>query len=254
MNTTRTTIGTQGGELTNGPLALHWTPSGVVDSSHIPVDELLQIEERHEATRAESAPLGLFGFALGTLLIAMMVSGLYPNTAMVAVIPSLLVFAGLGQFVAGLLAFDRGSTFGGTMFCTFGAGYATAGIYKWMQVAGVFTASADTRAIFGLGVFCFAYMALALTIAAMRSNTTYAATLAALVIGYALAAIPYLGGPAAIGHVGGWFMILSGLCAFYGGGAIVVNSNWRREVWPLNPRATRRSARPDRTNVNSSVP
>jgi succinate-acetate transporter protein len=233
MSTTRVTPEAQRGDVSNRRLFLHWTPSGLVDSTHIPVEEMLKIEERHEATRAESAPLGLFGFAIGTFLIAMVVSGFSPRTALIAVIPTLLLFAGIGQFIAGLLAFDRGSTFGGTMFCTFGAGYATAGMFAWMQQAGVITPSSDNRAIFGLGVLCFAYMALVLTIAAMRSNMTYAATLGALVIGYALASIPYFGGPAAIGHVGGWLMIVSSLIAFYGGGAVVVNSNWRREVWPL---------------------
>jgi uncharacterized protein len=236
MSTTRVAPETQRGDNGERRLFLHWTPSGLVDSTHIPVEEMLQIEERHEATRAESAPLGMFGFALGTFLIALVVSGLYPSPALVAVIPTLLLFAGIAQFIAGLLAFGRGSTFGGTTFCTFGAGYATAGLFTWMRQAGQVATNPDTQGIFGLGVLCFAYMALALTVAAMRSNMAYAATLGALVIGYVLAAIPYFGGPAAIGHLGGWLMIVSSLIAFYCGGAVVVNSNWRREVWPLgNP-------------------
>jgi uncharacterized protein len=212
---------------------LHWTPTGLVETAYVSTNEVRQIEEQREASVAEAAPLGLFGFAVGTFVASMVISNWYPATAMVAIIPAVLIFAGIAQFIAGLLSFNRGSTFGGTTFCSYGAGNVIIATFLWMQHAGMIPIAASDQAILGIGLFCFAYISFMLGIAALRANIAYALTLAALIPGYALSAVPMVGGEAFVGHVGGWFLAVSALLAFYAGGAVVVNSNWRREVLPL---------------------
>lgn len=212
---------------------LHWTPTGLVETAYVSTNEVRQLEERREASHAESAPLGLFGFAVGTLVASMVISGWYPTGAMVAIIPAVFVFAGIAQFIAGLLSFNRGSTFGGTTFCSYGAGNIIVATFIWMQHAGLIPVTAANEAMLGIGLFCFAYISLMLCFAALRANVAYALTIAALVPGYALAAVPMVGGSALVGHVGGWFLAAAAVLAFYAGGAVVVNSNWRREALPL---------------------
>lgn len=212
---------------------LHWTPTGLVETSYVSPNEVRQLEEQREASHAEAAPMGLFGFALGTFVASMVISGWYPTSAMVAIIPAVLIFAGFGQFIAGLLSFNRGSTFGGTTFCSYGAGNIIIAAFLWMQHAGLIPATSNDQALLGVGLFCFAYISLMLGIAALRANLAYAITIAALVPGYSLAAVPMVGGNALVGHVGGWFLAAAAVFAFYAGGAVVVNSNWRRELLPL---------------------
>ncbi len=127
--------------------ALHWTPTGLVETSYVSQTEVRQLEEQREASHAEAAPLGLFGFALGTFVASMVISDWYPASAMVAIIPAVLIFAGFGQFIAGLLSFNRGSTFGGTTFCSYGAGNIIIAAFLWMQHAGLIPVCANDQAI-----------------------------------------------------------------------------------------------------------
>ncbi len=54
--------------------------------------------------------------------------------------------------------------------------------------------------------------------------------------GYGLSAVPDAGGPEVVGHIGGWFLIVSAGLAFYGGAALVLNSTFERSVFPMLPR------------------
>jgi succinate-acetate transporter protein len=46
-----------------------------------------------------------------------------------------------------------------------------------------------------------------------------------------------VGGSALVGHIGGWFLIVSAGFAFYAGGAISINSSFKRTLLPLFSRA-----------------
>lgn len=209
-----------------------WTTAGLVHTDR-PVAEIHRVEAEQEARIGDPAPMALFGFAIGTLLVAMVISGAWPTAALIAVVPALLWFAGVGQFIGGLFALARGSTFGATAFCSFGMGNIIAGTFVWMQTAGLIPAAPAYMNMLGLVLMCLGYVAVMLTIASLRTNATYTWTVAALVPGYVLAAVPDLGGAAWIGHIGGWFLMLAAVLAFYAGGAVVVNSQWQREVLPL---------------------
>lgn len=217
---------------TDAHLTALWTNAGMVETDR-PLPDLHGIEAQHQATIGDPAPMALFGFATGTFLLSMIMIGFWPSWSMIAVVPALLWFAGVGQFIGGLFALSRGSTFGATAFCSFGMGNIIAGTFVWMQHAGIMPTTSDAGTMLGIGLFCFAYIALMLTIAAARSNTAYLLTVAALVPGYALAAVQYVGGPRVVGQIGGWFLCAAAILAFYAAGAVVINSQWCREVLPL---------------------
>ena len=198
-----------------------------------PMPNLQGLEAEHQAIIGDPAPMALFGFATGTFLIAMTLTGAWPMASAIAVVPALLWFAGVGQFIGGLVSLVRGSTFGATAFCSFGMGNIIVATFLWMQHAGMLPATGNATALLGIGLFCLAYIALMLTVAAMRANLAYGATIAALVPGYALVAVTDVGGPAVVGHIGGWFLVLAALLAFYAAGAVVVNSQWCRELLPV---------------------
>ena len=210
-----------------------WTKAGPIETISSDNGELRRIEEQHQVQLGEPAPMGLFGFAVGTLVVGFVISGLVPYTGLPAVIPSLLIFAGLGQFIAGLFSLAKGNTFAATTMCSFGANNVLVASFIWMQSAGLISNSHDAALLLGVGLCCFGYISLSLMIAAMRLNMAFVLTLAALIPGYVLTGIRYFGAPPAIGHVGGGFLLLAALLAFYTAAALVINSTHERKVLPL---------------------
>jgi succinate-acetate transporter protein len=204
----------------------------------MPSERVVELQERSEASVGEPGALGLFGFAVGTLVIAIPLSGIVPlKTGVLAALAPVLVFAGIAQFIAGLVAFRKGNTFAGTAFGSYGANNTLIATYYLFQSAGVFPSNADTKLLIGIELFCFAYISLVLAIAASRVNLEFVGILLALVPGFGLVAVANVGGPSSIGDVGGYFLILSAGFAFYGASALVVNSAFQRPVLPLLSRA-----------------
>jgi len=76
-----------------------WTKAGPV-VSHLADATLETLEERAVATIGGSSPLGLWGFATGTWIAAVIIGGLLPFGDMNAVAPIALLFAGVAQFIA----------------------------------------------------------------------------------------------------------------------------------------------------------
>ncbi len=217
----------------NHPVREVWTKAGPIEAASADTTELRRVEEVHQAQIGDATPMGLFGFATGTLVIGFVLSGLTPYTGLPAVIPSVLVFAGIAQFIAGLYAFSKGNTFTGTTMCSFGANYALVTAFIWMQQAGLIAKGHTESLLLGVGLCCLGYISLALAVAAIRVNGVLVATLLSLVAGYTLPGIRFFGAPPVIGHIGGGFLLLAALLAFYAGGAMVINSTHERQVFAL---------------------
>jgi succinate-acetate transporter protein len=215
-----------------------WTKGGPVDSRYLVPDEVSLIEERHEASVAEPASMALLGFATGTFIVAWPLSGFVAMTALPAAAPSVLLFAGIAQFIGGLIALRRENQFAGTAFGVFGANNVVIGTFLLMQATGRLSTtpgSGDMRML-ALELFCFGYIALMLGVVAMRLNGAFVAILLTLAAGFTLSGIQdYYGAsmPSVIGHLGGYFLIASAALAAYTATAMVINSTWQRPVLPL---------------------
>jgi succinate-acetate transporter protein len=205
----------------------------------MPEDEIEVLEDRAAATIADPAPLGLWGFATGTWVTGTVIAGVFPPTALIATIPVLLVFAGLAQFIAGLISFRRVNVLAATAFCAFGSFNVLTALLFGLQSAGKLTTTGDPIILQGFILISFGFIALALTIAALRTNAALVLTLLLLAIGYVLAGIPQLyntvgtGPLGRIGNIGGWFLVASAFFAYYTGMALVVNSSWKRTILPV---------------------
>ncbi len=215
-----------------------WTKAGPV-VSHLSEPEVSALEERAVATIGDPSALGLWGFATGTWIAGTIIGGAFPHDTITASIPVLMVFAGLVQFIAGLFAFRRANVLVATAFCSFGAFNVTAAFFFWMQAAGALRQSGPPIVMLGFLLESFAFIALALAIAAVRTNMAIVTVLVTLGIGYALSGIPDLadavGAPgwSLVGNIGGWFLVASAFFAYYTGMALVVNSLWNRPVFPI---------------------
>ena len=218
--------------------AQQWTKAGPV-AGPLPAPDLLRLQETQEATVAEPAPLGLFGFATGTFAIGYVLSGFTPSPApaQVSTAAVLLVFAGITQLIAGMWAFRKGNTFAATAFGCYGANNMVVATFFLMNAAGVFPKNTSTDIVLSIELFCFAYISLLLAAAALKLNAVFVAVLATLVPGFTLSGLSLVGEPAVIGNIGGYFLILSALLAFYAASALVMNAVHGRTVLPLFGRA-----------------
>lgn len=215
-----------------------WTKAGPV-VSRMPVDEIAGLEEHAAATIGDSSPLGTWGFATGTWMVATVVAGELPYTAGFAAIPVLIIFAGIGQFIAGLYEYRRANSLLATAFTCFGSFNTTFGVAFLLASAHVIPMTYATWVFHGFLLESFAFIALALAVAALQTNMALIAMLVLLGAGYCLAGIPYLtdkvgvGAYGLVGHIGGYVLMASAFCAYYIGMVMVINSAWKREVLPL---------------------
>ena len=220
------------------PQQRFWTRSGPIDSSVLVPDDISLIEERQEASMGEPSAMALFGFAVGTLIIAWPISGFVPATTLAATVPPVLVFAGLAQFIGGLVALRRGNAFAGTAFCAYGANNTVVATFLLLQAAGVLPTAPGTPALhmLALELYCFGYISLVLAMVALRLNVVFTLILLALVPGFTLAGMQNWYGTAISpvwGHIGGYCLIASAAVAGYAATAMVLNSTWERSVLPL---------------------
>src|SRR5262249_35142227 len=111
-------------------LSTLWTTAGMVETDRS-LPEMRGIEAEHQAVGGAPAPMALFGFALGTFLVGLLFIGFWPTGTMMGIVPALLWFAGVGQFIGGLFALTRGSTFAATAFCSFGMGNIIVASFTW---------------------------------------------------------------------------------------------------------------------------
>ncbi len=217
----------------NLPKRNNWTKGGPV-VSQLNEEEITLLEARATATVADPTVLGLWGFATGTWIVGTVIADIFPASAFTATIPVLLVFAGLTQFIAGLFAFRRTNVLAAT-----GAFNVLTALLFAMQAHGTLAQTGDPMVIQGFVLESFAFIALALMLAAMRTNMGLVTVLGTLGIGYALSGIPDLAnamtapGWSIIKDIGGWFLVASAFFAFYTGMALVVNSTWNRTVLPI---------------------
>ncbi len=217
---------------TSPPLE-QWTQGGPVKTV-IESTQVAQLESTSEARIGDAGAMGLFGFCVGTTVIAWVLSGWAAMPAsLIAAVPALLVFAGVGQFIAGLYAFSRTNSWAGTAMCSYGANNVIVAMYIWMQAAGIIPMSASNMLLLAVDLFCMGYISLALAIGAMRINAVYVVTTLMLVAGYTLPGIQFLGANRELGILGGYFLLAAAFFAFYAATANVINSSWNREVLPL---------------------
>lgn len=239
-----TTVENGLGRIERRPLHHQWTKAGPV-ISHLPEPVVEELREVADASVGEPGPMSLFGFAVGTLLIALPITTVVPPTAAIAAVPALLVFAGIGQFIGGLVSYRKGNTFAASAFCSFGANNVVVSMYLLLQAIGMIPKNNTTSLFLAIDLFCFAYIAMVLFIASLKLNAAFVLVLLALFPGYGLSAVGYISStPAIIGQIGGWFLIVSAGFAFYAGGALALNSTFERTVLPMLPRSTKVDERP----------
>lgn len=160
---------------------------------------------------ANPGPLGLFGFGLTTCLLSSINAGLIPPASIAAVIPLAFAYGGLAQFVAGILEFRLGNTFGGVAFVSYSMFWWWFSLLLWTLGAGWLKAPAPqgmATALLLWGVFTFL-----LWIVTFRLNKILWSVFLLLTITFFLLAAKDFGLGDIYGKLGGYVGLLTGIDA-----------------------------------------
>jgi succinate-acetate transporter protein len=195
---------------------------------------------------ADPAPLGLAAFALTTFVFSLVNAGFIqqgpdPSQQIVNLfLPLALIYGGLAQFVAGILEFRTGNTFGVAGFGSYGAFWISLGVMNLMARQGIIaeTRLAEAQGWFFLGWAIFTAIML---IATFGLNVGLIVTFALLLLTFILLTIGDLqGGHEGPGRIwviiGGYVGIITAIAAWYVAAADVINDTFGRTVLPVGAR------------------
>ena len=175
------------------------------------------------------APLGLIAFASTTWLLSLVNAGFFDEKSVVLVLSMALVFGGVVQAIAGIIAFMRGNTFPGVAFLAYGAFWISFATYAKFFGGGAPAAFVGCW-LFGWGVFSF-YM----WIATFRHNTALQLTFLTLWVTFLLLAAADLFGMPILHTAGGYLGLVCAALAAYLSAAEIINGDFGRTVLPVGP-------------------
>jgi succinate-acetate transporter protein len=211
----------------------HWTHVGPI-STRASEEEIERVELRAAASVADPAPMGLLGFAIATFMWGTTMADWYhdANTALY-LIPMILIFGGIGQFLASMWSYRKGDIFHATALGCFAAFNATFAAMLWLQHSNQLPAIFEGPRVTGIFMLCFAYIAFFLMFAAGKVNRVHVSTMLFLWISFLLMGLGNLLRVNILSILGGWAAIVTALIAAYVATALLINSLHERVVLSL---------------------
>ena len=188
--------------------------------------------------RANPGPIGLMGFGLTTVLLNLCNAGLLPLSA--AVLAMGLFFGGLAQFVAGLLEYPSGNTFGMTAFVSYGAFWITLVALIALPHTGIIPAS--NHAMMGAYLSLWGLFSVVMFFGTLRMTPTHQFIFATLVILFFLLAFTEFTGSKVLGHIAGWEGLVCGFSAIYLAAAEILEAQFGRSILPVGKAAPKHTA------------
>jgi succinate-acetate transporter protein len=194
-------------------------------------DKSEQVSVQVRDLTANPAPLGLLGFGMTTVLLNIHNTGYYKLGAMILAMG--LLYGGLAQFLAGIMEWKKGNTFGMTAFMSFGAFWLTLVALLLGPAKGL--GEATSNGLMGWYFFFWGLFTFAMYIGTLRINRSLQVVFGTLVILFWLLAIRDWTGATVVGKIAGWEGIFCGLSAIYGAVAQILNEVYGKVLLPLGP-------------------
>ncbi len=178
---------------------------------------------------ANPAPLGLFGFAVTTIMLSLFNVKIFgPVEEFPLLMVTAFAFGGTAQFVAGLMEYPRGNTFGTVAFCSYGSFWWAFGLY----ISGAF----GKVALGPLGAWLVVWAAFTfmMFLATLKTGGRgLQAVFLTLWIAFLLLGLSHLLNMDILHDIGGWIGFLCGVLAFYLASAQVLNEAHGKTVLPV---------------------
>ncbi len=177
---------------------------------------------------AESAPLGLIGLAVATLVLASTDLGLASHTAKSLMIPWVLFFGATAQLIAGTMEFKRNNIFGATVFTTYSMTMYAIALTLFITI---FTGVEFDLAHYGFGLIAILAFSLIATVASLMTNKMLFIILIFVDLAVIALILHYLCGATAF--LGGVFLLCTSISSFYTAMAILLNNMAGKTILPL---------------------
>lgn len=176
---------------------------------------------------ANPAPLGLFGFATCTWLLSMLNANWFPLVQSLPLMMAMaFAFGGVAQFIAGLLEYPRGNTFGFVAFCSYGCFWFGFALYIYVLPHGPLEFQ-------GAFLVVWAVITAALTLATLKLNRVLQWVFITLTVAFLVLGLSHLLHMDILHTIGGYIGMVTALLAFYQATAEVVNEVNGRIVMPI---------------------
>lgn len=179
---------------------------------------------------ANPTPLGFTGLGLSAVLLSLSYIGIYPVDSMIVSMSMFL--GGFAEVFAGIMAWKKGSIFGGTAFCAFGLFWFSLASLLLLPAAGLIEAPApiSTAAyLFIWGVYTFVLLIATLKLGSKAIMFIFAT----LFLLFMLLAIVNATGNVGLLVIAGYVGLIVGFAALYTALAIVLNDAYGRTVAPV---------------------
>jgi len=182
---------------------------------------------------ANSAPLGLLGFGMTTVLLNLHNAGFYPLDGMILAMG--LFYGGLAQVIAGIMEFRKGNTFGTTAFCSYGLFWWSLVALIVMPTVSFLSVVKPVETAMAAYFFMWGLFTAIMFFGSLKTNRALQFVFASLAILFFLLTARDLTGNGAIGTIAGYEGIICGLSAFYLALAEVLNEVHGKTILPICP-------------------
>lgn len=178
---------------------------------------------------ANPAPLGLFGFAMTTILLNIHNAGFYELNAMIMTMG--IFYGGIAQLIAGVLEWKKGNTFGTVAFASYGA--------FWLSLVGIWVFPArgwmpkPDEISMGFYLLMWGLLTFVMFCGTLKGALIGKLVFGSLTVLFVLLALANFTGSHAIHTLAGFEGILCGFFAFYEAAALILNEKYGKVVLPL---------------------
>ncbi|MGB5116118.1 MAG: acetate uptake transporter [Providencia rettgeri] len=182
---------------------------------------------------ANPGPLGLLGFGMTTILLNIHNAGFFPLSS---VILSMGIFyGGLAQFIAGLIEYKKGNTFGATAFTSYGMFWISLVGLLFLPTLGL--AEATSPEFLGVFLAIWGIFTFFMFLGTFKANLALQFVFGSLTVLFALLAIGNITGNATLLKFAGFEGIICGASAFYLAVAEILNEQYGKIVLPIGQRS-----------------
>lgn len=178
-----------------------------------------------------SGPLALAAFAVTTFMLSMVNAKAINAGVEPVVFGVALMFGGLTQLIAGIIQFRTGNTFGGVLFCTFGAFWMS--LFAIVQFFLKAVPPAQVGHALGLFLYAFGIFTFVMLVASFRTNAVVVLALTTLLVTFLLLGAGNYGAHPTVIHWGGYMGLVTAALAGYLACAEVCEASYGRAVLPV---------------------
>jgi len=185
-------------------------------------------ETKLQDLTANPGPLGLFGFALTTILLNIHNAGFYGVTVMIMGMG--IFFGGFAQLLAGIMEWKKGNQFGSIAFISYGSFWLSL-VFIWVGPSiGLPKVTPIEMGFYLLiwGLFSFIFF-----LQTFNGKKIGVLLFGLLTVLFLLLAIGNFTENQTILKIAGFEGILCGLVALYEGAACMINEKYKKNILPM---------------------